>query len=130
MKHLLPTMLFFSAHRSDRSPEQNLAAHNTLSQDLTNVHRAFIGTVGCYAGVLEQSVGLVVSQTGIHSWVEYAARLGQESVLVRYPDGSCYLIFCADQSEAYVGQWTEVSAAKAMGSVAWTRLNGKWYIAQ
>lgn len=129
MKHLVQPMIFLSAYRADFPIEMNVERHAQLCRDLESVHRRYLSVVGSYAGKMEQSVAFALpSTTSAASWAQHvAARYGQESVLVRHADGSCYLVYCEDGREEYIGQWREVSATKAHDSGAWSRIGGKYY---
>ena len=128
MKHLVQSMVFFSAYRADLPIEMNVERHARLCRDLESVHKPYLNVVGSYVGKAEQSVAIPMVETNFYRhWVAYAARLGQESILIRHADGSCYLVYCADGREEYIGQWREVSETQANDSMAWSRINGRYY---
>lgn len=128
MKTLVQPMIFFSAYRADLPVELNEMRHWQLCRDLDSIHRRYLNVAGSYAGKLEQSVAIPVPEAALYkSWLEYARRLGQESIMVRHADGSCYLIFCADGSEAYIGQWHEVPASRAHATDNWSRIGGRYF---
>ena len=128
MKHLIQPMIFFSAYRADMPIEMNVERHQQLCRDLEAVHKPYLNVVGSYAGKMEQSVAIPMLEARFYRhWLTYAARFGQESIMVRHADGSCYLVYCEDGHEEYIGQWREVSAARAHDSGAWSRISGKYY---
>jgi len=127
MKHLIQPMIFFSAYRADMPIEMNVERHQQLCRDLEIVHKPYLNVVGSYAGKMEQSVAIPYIETSTNGWLVFARRLGQESIMVRHADGSCYLVYCEDGREEYIGQWREVSAARAHDSGAWSRIAGKYY---
>jgi hypothetical protein len=121
-------MIFLSAYRADMPIEMNVERHAQLCRDLELVHKPYLNVVGSYGGKMEQSVGIaMLAKHLVGGWLTYAYKLGQESILVRHADGSCYLVYCEDGREEYIGQWREVSAARAHDSGAWSRINGKYY---
>jgi hypothetical protein len=127
MKHLVQPMVFLSAYRADMPIEMNVQRHAQLCRDLESIHRRYLSVVGSYAGKMEQSVAIAVHNSSRAAWLDTARRYGQESILVRHADGSCYLVYCDDGREVYIGQWREVSAARAQDSGAWSRIGGKYY---
>lgn len=126
MRHLYPATVFLSAYERGQSAEQNWAAHRNLLARLRGIPKT--ETVGSYMGVLEMSVAVSMAHLPDTSfWTKLGRELGQEAILVRWPDGSCYLVDCLTGVETYIGQWAEVSERKAKELESFTMCRGKYY---
>lgn len=130
MKTLLPRMVFISAERSDRSEIDNGLASVLLDTTLLRKKYQYISTIGCYKGGTEQSFGVICQAPWSAGMLRLLAKdLDQESIMVREPDGSCWLVYCNGVKEEYIGQWTEVSKERARDLENYTIYHGRIYAA-
>lgn len=132
MKHLMPRAVLMSAYQSDKPLGVNMLAQADLIKVLDRDHARFTSLTGCYAGVLEESVAVFPESDWQVLWLlQLANSFGQESILVREMDGSCFLIFCrgGTRSQEYIGQWTQISEQRALSLVAYSKKGNTFFAA-
>jgi hypothetical protein len=77
-----------------------------------------IPCIGSYNGETEDSYIVPMSEHG--KVMELAREYNQESVLIRYADGECYLYFLDDGSMVELGKLVPVSEGEAKESDSYT----------
>lgn len=130
MKALLPRMVFLSAELTTQSDLHNDMASTMLETTLMARDYHFIKAIGCYKEATERSFGVICERPWTMGVLRLLAKdLGQESIMVREPDGSCWLVYCHGTKEEYIGQWQEISKDRSRGLSGYTVVNGKIYAA-
>jgi hypothetical protein len=140
MRASMERLVIFSAYQSDKAFGVNQIAHQKLLSFLNREFLTYITGVGCYNGVLEETVAVRLPCNPEYSMtlstlVEKAREFGQECILVRDHDGSCFIHYVkgntgpSDPKGEYIGQWQEFSPALHVNKKAWSRFNGKYYAA-
>lgn len=130
MRNLIGKMVMLSAYQSDKPLGVNMLAQVDLVKMLGRAGLSFTSATGCYNGVLEESVAVCITgQVQVDWLIGVAASFGQESILIRFTDGSCYLHFPANGAQEYIGQWTQISEGKAKRSLAYSKKGNTYYAA-
>lgn len=129
MKHLVPQIIFLSAEQKDKSDAMNEVMTDVLARHLaaTKQTQLWFGCTGSYLGRQEQSFGVITED--LELMLSFADAYNQESVLVRYQDGTCALVFVGSRETVYLGQWKEITEAQALSRDAWTKRGQQYFAA-
>lgn len=129
MKHLVPNLVFISAELSDRSAAFNEVMTDILREHLTKTKQTklWFQCQGSYLGRSEISFGVMTDDVGLMTAFAHAYQ--QESILVRYTDGSCSLVMTKTGENIYLGQWSEITEAQALRRDSYTKRGNQYYAA-
>jgi hypothetical protein len=91
----------------------------------------FIRCVGTYQGAKEETMAVFCnSPRSVGLLFDWAKNIfDQDSVLLREPDGSCWIL-STDLKGEYIGQWTEISKEHADTLTAHTRHGDRYFAAK
>lgn len=131
MKHLLPRMLFISAYRSEHTFARNCVASDALRFYIMARGMRYVRCVGTYQGTKEDTYGVVCERPWTVGMLFDVAKnnFGQDSVLLREPDGSCWIL-SKDLQGDYIGQWGKISREIADTLDAHTRVGIQYFAAR
>lgn len=131
MRNLLPRMVFISAYRPNRTFAQNCMETDALIRFCQKSEMPFVRCVGTYQGTKEETMAVFCRNPwSVGMLFDWAKNIfDRDSVLLREPDGSCWILSTNAQGE-YIGQWTEISKGHADSLTAHTRHGNRYFAAK
>lgn len=124
-------MVFVSAFKSTNTLQQNYDAQFSLISRVSKRDMAYQHCCGVYKGTSEYSLGITCNSPWsvgmLYDWAKNV--YDQECILLREPDGSCWLLSNSSSHGDYIGQWSEISANQASRLDAYTAFGRRYFAA-